>query len=41
MRLQGKISEWNDARGFGFDKPKPGLTPRAAGNRRVEFVREG
>ena len=38
---QGVEAQRLDARGFGFDKPKPGLTPRAAGNRRVEFVREG
>lgn len=24
MRLQGKISEWNDARGFGFVQPNGG-----------------
>ncbi len=37
---QGVDAQRLDARGFGFDKPKAGLTPRAAGNRRVEFVRQ-
>ena len=27
------------AEGFGFDKPRTGLAPKAAGNRRVEFVK--
>ena len=27
------------AEGFGFDKPRAGLAPKAAGNRRVEFVK--
>lgn len=29
------------AEGFGFDKPRPGLTASAPGNRRVEFVKAG
>ena len=37
---QGVSRDRLEAQGYGFDRPKAGLTPKAAGNRRVEFVRK-
>jgi outer membrane protein OmpA-like peptidoglycan-associated protein len=38
LKAQGISSDRLEAKGYGFDKPLPNHSPRAPGNRRVEFV---
>ncbi len=38
LKAQGVSSDRLEAKGYGFDKPLPNRSPRAAVNRRVEFV---